>query len=130
VLNREDIRIPTVPVARANVGAPGKRVLIADDNVDACESIAMILRVYGYDVRCVYDGPSVLQTAASYRPDVVILDIGLPGMSGYEVARRLRQLSEFRRTPLVAVTGYGQDDDRRRSQEAGFDYHLIKPIDP
>jgi len=119
-----------VPVARANVGAPGKRVLIADDNVDACESIAMILRVYGYDVRCVYDGPSVLQTAASYRPDVVILDIGLPGMSGYEVARRLRQLSEFRRTPLVAVTGYGQDDDRRRSQEAGFDYHLIKPIDP
>ena len=90
----------------------------------------MILRVYGYDVRCVYDGPSVLQTAASYRPDVLVLDIGLPGMSGYEVARRLRELPEFKRTPLVAVTGYGQDDHRRRSREAGLDFHLTKPIDP
>jgi len=124
-------RDPGVAGLRARVSdAPGKRVLIADDNVDACESIAMILRVYGYDVHCVYDGPSVLQTAASYRPDVIVLDIGLPGMSGYEVARRLRQLPEFMQTPLVAVTGYGQDEDRRRSREAGFDYHLIKPIDP
>ena len=119
-----------VSAARVNPGAPGKRVLIVDDNVDACESIAMILRISGHDVRCVYDGPSVLQTAVSYRPDVVILDIGLPGMSGYEVARRLRQLPEIKHTPLVAVTGYGRDDDRRRSREAGFDYHLIKPIDP
>ena len=122
---------PGVSGVRTRVSdALGKRVLIVDDNVDACESIAMILRLSGYDVRCVYDGPSVLQTAGSYRPDVVVLDIGLPGMSGYEVARQLRELPEFKRTPLVAMTGYGQDDDRRRSQEAGFDYHLTKPIDP
>jgi CheY-like chemotaxis protein len=107
-----------------------KRVLVVDDNVDAAESIAMILRLSGYDVRCVYDGPSVLQAAKAYRPDVVVLDIGLPGLSGYDVARELRQQSEFRRTPLVAVTGYGQEEDRRRSQEAGFDYHLTKPVDP
>src|SRR5205807_1685376 len=86
--------------------------------------------VSGYDVRCVYDGPSVLQAAQTYRPDVVVLDIGLPGMSGYDVARQLRQEAQFHRTPLVAVTGYGQEDDRRRSQEAGFDLHLTKPVDP
>lgn len=107
-----------------------KRVLVVDDNVDAAESIGMILRVHGYDVRCVYDGPSVLKVAEAYRPDVVVLDIGLPGMSGYDVAKQLRQRPEFRRTPLVAVTGYGQEEDRRRSQEAGFDYHLTKPVDP
>ncbi len=136
------VRLPALPEPRGHQersvtsvrargsDALGKRVLIADDNIDACESIAMILRLYGYDVRCVYDGPSVLQTVGSYRPDVVILDIGLPGMSGYEVARQLRELPEFKRTPLVAVTGYGQEDDRRRSREAGFDYHLTKPTDP
>jgi PAS domain S-box-containing protein len=107
-----------------------KRVLVVDDNVDAAESIAMILRVSDYDVRCVYDGPTVLQVAKAYRPDVVVLDIGLPGLSGYDVARELREQPEFRRTPLVAVTGYGQEEDRRRSQEAGFDYHLTKPVDP
>jgi two-component system CheB/CheR fusion protein len=124
----QDLRVSGV---RARVSdALGKRVLIADDNVDASESLAVILRAYGYDVRCVYDGPSVLRTAASYRPDVVVLDIGLPGMSGYEVARQLRELPEFKRTRLVAVTGYGQDDDRRHSLEAGLDYHLTKPIDP
>jgi CheY-like chemotaxis protein len=101
-----------------------------DDNVDAAESIAMILRVSGYDVRCVHDGPSVLPAAKSYRPDVVVLDIGLPGLSGYDVARELRGQPEFKRTPLVAVTGYGQEEDRRRSQEAGFDCHLTKPVDP
>jgi CheY-like chemotaxis protein len=73
--------------------------------------------------------PTVLQTAKVYRPDVVVLDIGLPGKSGYDVARELREQPEFRRTPLVAVTGYSQDEDRRRSQEAGFDYHLTKPVD-
>jgi CheY-like chemotaxis protein len=105
-------------------------VLVVDDNVDAAETIAMLLRASGYEAHCIYDGPSVLEAAKEYRPDVVVLDIGLPGMSGYEVARALRAEPEFRRTPLVAVTGYGQDEDRRRSQEAGFDYHLTKPVDP
>jgi CheY-like chemotaxis protein len=104
--------------------------LVVDDNVDAAETIEMILRASGYDVRCVYDGPSVLQAAKAYRPDVVVLDIGLPGLSGYDVARELREQPEFRRTPLFAVTGYGQEEDRRRSQAAGFDYHLTKPVDP
>jgi len=107
-----------------------KRVLVVDDNVDAADSIAMILRMSGYDVRCVYDGHSVLQVAGAYHPDVIVLDIGLPGMSGYDVARQLRQEPQFRETPLVAVTGYGQDEDRRQSREAGFDYHLTKPVDP
>jgi two-component system CheB/CheR fusion protein len=117
--------------AQGNVNrAARRRVLVVDDNIDAAESIAMILELAGYEVRCVYDGPSVLQAARMYHPDVVVLDIGLPGMSGYEVARQLREQPDFRRTPLVAVTGYGQEDDRRRSQDAGFDYHLTKPVNP
>jgi PAS domain S-box-containing protein len=107
-----------------------RRVLVVDDNVDAAKSIAMILKLSGYDVHCVHDGPSALDAAHAYRPDVVVLDIGLPGMSGYEVAQRLREQPEFKRTPLVAVTGYGQDEDRRLSKEAGIDHHLTKPVDP
>ncbi len=136
------IRLPSVPHeqalpepaagrTRANVtDALRKRVLVVDDNVDAAESVAMILRLRGYDVRCTYDGMSALDTAKTYHPDVVVLDIGLPGISGYEVARRLRLDPEFEETPLVAVTGYGQEVDRRRSQNAGIDYHLTKPVDP
>jgi CheY-like chemotaxis protein len=107
-----------------------KRVLVVDDNVDAAESVAMILRLTGYDVRCTYDGMSALDAAKLYHPHVVVLDIGLPGISGYEVARRLRLDPEFQATPLVAVTGYGQEVDRRRSKNAGIDYHLTKPVDP
>jgi PAS domain S-box-containing protein len=135
------VRLPALPPGQgADAAAPGvrapvrdaqrKRVLVVDDNVDAAESIAMILRVTGYDVHCVHDGPSVLQAAKDYHPDVVVLDIGLPGRNGYDVARDLRAQPEFRRTPLVAVTGYGQDEDRRRSREAGFDMHLTQPVDP
>jgi CheY-like chemotaxis protein len=90
----------------------------------------LILRGAGYEVNCVYDGPSVLPAARHFRPDVVVLDIGLPGMDGYEVARQLRAQQEFRSTPLVAVTGYGQAEDRVRSREAGFDAHLTKPVNP
>jgi PAS domain S-box-containing protein len=136
------VRLPALPEGRGGEGhgamgvrahvtdALRKRVLVVDDNVDAAESIAMILRVSGHDVRCVHDGPSALQAAKAYRPDVVVLDIGLPGMSGYHVARQLREQPEFRRTPLVAMTGYGQEEDHRLSQEAGFDHHLTKPVDP
>lgn len=107
-----------------------RRVLVVDDNVDAAESVAMTLQLAGFSVRCVYDGLSVLKAAQTYHPDVVVLDIGLPGISGYEVARQLRQQPEFKQIPLVAVTGYGQDEDRRHSMEAGFDCHLTKPVDP
>jgi len=105
-----------------------KRLLVVDDNVDAAETIAKLLRLAGYDAECVYDGPSALEAVERRRPDVVVLDIGLPGMDGYEVARRLR--ARFRRLPLIAVTGYGQDSDRSRSLQAGFDHHFTKPVDP
>jgi PAS domain S-box-containing protein len=107
-----------------------RRVLVVDDNVDAAESIAKLLRLAGHEVECVYDGPQALQGATRSRPDVVVLDIGLPGMDGYEVARRLRTLPQFRHTALIALTGYGQDSDRQSSRQAGFDHHLTKPVDP
>ncbi len=108
----------------------GRRVLVVDDNVDAAESVAMLLRLEGHEIRLAYSGPEALQAAEEYRPEVILLDIGLPGMNGYEVARRLRQQPPFQRTLLAAMTGYGQDEDRRRSAEAGFDRHLTKPVDP
>jgi CheY-like chemotaxis protein len=108
--------------------AARKRLLVVDDNVDAAETIARLLRLAGYEAECVYDGPSALQAVERNKPDIVVLDIGLPGMDGYEVARRLR--ARFRRLPLIAVTGYGQDSDRKRSEQAGFDHHFTKPVDP
>jgi PAS domain S-box-containing protein len=108
---------------------PPRRILVVDDNVDAAESLAMILRLEGQEVRVAHDGPSALEAAPVYRPEVVFLDIGMPGMDGYEVARRLRQVPGLEGTVLIALTGWGQDQDRRRSQEAGFDRHLLKPVE-
>ena len=105
------------------------RILVVDDNVDAAESLAMVLRVEGYEVRTCYDGPAALQAAAAFQPQVVLLDIGLPRMDGFEVARRLREQPALAKSLLVAVTGYGQDEDRRRTAAAGFDAHLVKPAD-
>jgi PAS domain S-box-containing protein len=110
-------------------GAP-RRVLIVDDNVDAAESIAMLLQASGFSVRCVYDGMSALSMAAAYNPNIVVLDIGLPDITGYDVAKRLRAQAEFARTPIVAVSGYGQQSDRELSMEAGIDHHMTKPVDP
>ena len=120
-------------VSAAQVKAePSKRarLLVVDDNVDAAETIATILRLSGYEADCAYDGPSALSAAQSRKPDVVVLDIGLPGMDGYEVARQLRARPAFRRLPLIAVTGYGQQNDRQKSMQAGFDEHFTKPVDP
>jgi CheY-like chemotaxis protein len=102
---------------------------VVDDQCDAAQSIATLLRMSGNDVQTAHDGPSALQTAAVLRPDVVLLDIGLPGMDGYEVARRMRASPALNGTILIALTGWGQDEDRRRSQESGIDYHLVKPVD-
>jgi PAS domain S-box-containing protein len=106
------------------------RVLVVDDNVDACESIAMILDAFGYEVQCLYDGASVLPHATRWQPDAIVLDIGLPGISGLQVATLLREQPGFQSTPLIALTGYGQAEDRQRSERAGFDLHLTKPVDP
>jgi len=107
-----------------------RRLMVIDDNKDAAESMSMLFELWGHEVICAYDGRVALETAAKYRPDAVFLDIGLPGMDGYEIAERLRELPESARTVLVAITGYGQDEDRRRSREAGIDHHLVKPVSP
>jgi two-component system, chemotaxis family, CheB/CheR fusion protein len=107
-----------------------RRLMVIDDNKDAAESMSMLFELWGHDVICAYDGRAALETAAKYRPDAVFLDIGLPGMDGYEIAERLRELPESAHTVLVAITGYGQDEDRRRSREAGIDHHLVKPVSP
>jgi len=107
----------------------GLRILIAEDGADCAESMAMLLRMCGHNVEIAANGPTALEKARTDEPDVVLLDLGLPGMSGYDVAR---QLSDHRprRTPLlIAVTGYGMAEDRRHSAEAGIDLHLVKPID-
>jgi len=107
-----------------------RRVLVVDDNVDAAESSAVLLRMDGHEVRLAHNGMEALQAASEFQPEIILLDIGLPGINGYEVARRLRQQPQFEKTLLIAITGYGQDEDRRRSREAGFNHHLTKPVDP
>jgi CheY-like chemotaxis protein len=105
------------------------RVLVADDNRDAADSLQRILSIYGHEVRAVYDGAAALALAGEMRPRVAVLDIGMPGASGLDVARALRE-RYGRATTLIALTGWGQDSDRRRALEAGFDFHLTKPVDP
>ena len=107
-----------------------RRVLIVDDSADAAESLAMLLTVEGHEVRTARDGPTALAAADEFQPEVVFLDIGLPGMDGYEVARRLREHAGPKPVFLAAVTGYGQEEDRCRADQAGFDAHLVKPASP
>jgi CheY-like chemotaxis protein len=116
---------PTLPAARHPSGA-GQRVLVVDDNVDAAEMLAELLRASGYAASVAHDGPVALELARNSPPDIVLIDIGLPVMDGYELARRLRGMLNGAR--LIAVTGYGQQGDRERSRVAGFDAHLVKPV--
>lgn len=109
--------------------APPRRVLIVDDNEDAANSLALILKLGGHEATSVYSAVDALQRAAAFKPDVVLLDIGLPDMDGYEVAQKMRELPGMRDIRLVAVTGYGRSDDRRRARDAGFDAHLTKPVE-
>ncbi len=106
---------------------PPLRVLVVDDNVDTAETLGMLLQATGYDIRLAHDGPAALEAALDYRPSVMVLDIGLPGLNGYEVAKRIRQEPTLKHIVLVALTGYGQELDRETSLEAGFDHHLVKP---
>jgi PAS domain S-box-containing protein len=116
---------------QAEQAPPGscRRILVVDDNEDIAESMAMLLRLAGHEVHRVLDGQAALKVARTFQPQVVLLDIRLPGMNGYEVARQLRALAETRHAILIALTGYGQAEDQRRSKEAGFDHHLVKPVD-
>ena len=135
------VRLPTVApateeAAPRNEPAPAaepaasSRVLVVDDNLDAAKSLAALLKMQGHEVRVAHDGRSALEVAAGFLPQFVLLDIGMPGMDGYEVARRLRTIPDLQRARLAALTGWGQPEDRRRSAEAGFDFHLVKPVEP
>ncbi|HKV07728.1 MAG TPA: PAS domain-containing protein, partial [Thermoanaerobaculia bacterium] len=122
------------PVATRNLPGPAaaegsRRVLVVDDNVDSAESLALLLQLYGHDVRLAHDGLTALDEARASAPDVMLLDIGLPKMDGYAVARSLREDPTFQNLTLIAMTGYAQEEDRRRTREAGFDHHLVKPVD-
>ena len=108
----------------------GMRILVVEDNRDAADSLRLLLALYGYEVAVAYCGHDGVRAAERCRPDVVLCDIGLPGLDGYAVARRLRQNPSTAKARLIAVTAYGQDEDRRRSHEAGFEQHLVKPVDP
>jgi signal transduction histidine kinase/CheY-like chemotaxis protein len=130
ITGRDDPQAQPRAHRQPDVAPPSSlRILVADDNRDAADSLAMVLRLAGHTVWNVYDGPSALATAARCRPHVVLNDIGMPGVNGYEVARRLRESPVTRNSVLVAVTGYANADDRHRSQQAGFDHHLAKPVD-
>jgi PAS domain S-box-containing protein len=128
IVSRDAVATPN-----AEVPAPaliGRRVLVADDNQDAADSLAMILEMSGHDVRVVHDGLAALAVAQSFRPDTVLLDIGMPQLNGYEVARALRREPWGTGITLIALTGWGQESDRQKAMDAGFDRHLTKPIDP
>jgi CheY-like chemotaxis protein len=101
-----------------------------DDNQDQAESLGQLLKLLGHEVRLAFNGPDALDAAGDFHPDVALVDIGLPGMNGYEVARHIREHPQLRDIVLVAQTGWGQEEDRRRSQEAGFDHHFVKPVVP
>lgn len=105
-------------------------ILVVDDSRDAADSLAMVINLLGHSTSVAYDGPAALEAARQRRPDVVLLDLGLPGMDGYEVACRLREMFPERKMVLVAVTGYGREEDRQRSLECGIALHLVKPVEP
>jgi signal transduction histidine kinase len=133
------VRLPVVPSPEPQPSSPPSeeaprtgsslRVLVVDDNVDTVTTLAMLVQESGHNVRTAHDGATALEAALDFRPNVVLLDIGLPGLNGFEVAKQLRQQPALQNAVLVALTGYGQESDRQHSQQAGFDYHLVKPGD-
>jgi CheY-like chemotaxis protein len=125
----------TVETLKAEAREPvrassGLRILVVDDNVDSALTMAALLAMYGHEVCTAHDGLDALEEIRRFKPDVAILDIGMPKMNGYSVAKSIRSRSNEAQPLLIAVTGWGQEEDRRRSKEAGFDHHLVKPVDP
>ena len=111
------------------VAATALRILVVDDNRDAADMLAMFLQIDGHETHTAHDGVEAIEETTRLQPDLVLLDIGLPRLNGYEAGRRIREQHPGGRPVLVALSGWGQDEDRRRSQEAGFDAHLVKPVD-
>jgi two-component system CheB/CheR fusion protein len=130
--------VPVAEISRASGTEPTKpqpnaerrRILVVEDNRDAADSLRMLLELMGHEVRVAHSGPEGVRAAQEWRPTIVLCDIGLPGMDGFAVAEELRTHPGTATTRLIAVTGYGHEDDRRHSREAGFDHHLVKPVDP
>ena len=109
---------------------PGFRILVVDDNHDSALSLAMMLSIMGHETRTAHDGESAVETAESFLPEVILLDIGLPKLNGYEVAQRIRENAWGASMFLIAVTGWGQEEDRQRSSEVGLNVHMVKPVEP
>ncbi len=135
-----EVRLPLVrlgaraplPIAQITAGPDSEarlRILIVDDNRDSAESLASLLRIHGNDVCTAYEGLQALAVAEDYHPEVILLDLGLPGINGFEVAKQMRLSPVLADTTIVAITGFGTENDRRLSRDAGFDYHLVKPVD-
>ena len=135
------VRLPILVAAVASESPPGEesptwtsplkaRILVVDDLTDSAESLARLLRIEGNEVRTAHDGLEAVAMASDFRPDLVLMDIGMPEMDGYEACRRIRNLPFGSEVILVAVTGWGQAEDRRKSKAAGFDHHMVKPVKP
>jgi CheY-like chemotaxis protein/anti-sigma regulatory factor (Ser/Thr protein kinase) len=130
VRNREIPEPSANGMHSAPATCPACNILVVDDNTDAANSLAKLLQMHGHEVQVAYDGPSGIEAAKSFLPDLILLDIGLPGMDGFEVAKHLRQEPGLKEVPLIAVSGYGREEDRQRSRQVGFNHHLVKPVDP
>ncbi len=126
----EEVDDPQACPTAAHRLRSGLRILVADDNVDSATSLAMMLELMGHEVRTAHDGLEAVAGAAAFRPEVILLDIGMPRLNGYDACRRIREQPWGKNVVIVALTGWGQDEDKRRSQEAGFDNHLVKPVEP
>ena len=122
--------VNTVPASPVKPTSQRFRILVVDDNHDSALSLAMMLSIMGHDTRTAHDGESAVTTAESFRPEVVLLDIGLPKLNGYEVAQRIRETAWGKSMFLIAVTGWGQEEDRQRSSEVGLNVHMVKPVEP
>jgi CheY-like chemotaxis protein/two-component sensor histidine kinase len=131
------VDLPSVPqgqepegIADKSQAEPRRRILVVDDNADTANSLAMVLRRMGHDILTAHDGLEAVHAAAAFRPEVILLDIGLPKMNGYDVAKQIRQQPWDKKVAIIAVSGWGQEEDKRRALEAGFDHHLTKPVEP
>jgi CheY-like chemotaxis protein len=121
--------VPAAANDRRPAAPPRRRILVVDDNRDSADSLALLLTLQGSEVRTAYDGLEAIEAAAAFQPDVVLSDIGMPRLNGYDAARKIREQCRGRKVVLVAMTGWGQEEDKRRSTAAGYDVHLVKPVE-
>ena len=127
VAGQEILQTASPPITR-HAGLP-RRILVADDNRDNAESLSTLLTITGHETRMAHDGVEAVEAAEQFRPDLILLDIGMPRMNGYDACRRIREQEWARSMVIVALTGWGQEEDRNRSKEAGFDHHMVKPVE-